>query len=492
MSPTASAVQAKAKPVKAAPPEVLEIDLSELTMPGVMKPLVRPAGASVERRHEIGKLLRKRTLRESHADYKAAGNRPDPLDLLADSNVGRQKDFIPLRMGRMAASPFTFLRGAACVMAWDLSMSPNNGIRVIMDGDAHINNFGFYGDARHQLVADLNDFDEVGGGPWEWDLKRLVASVVIAGRENGLTKSERTQAVLRCVGGYRWGITTAESMGMMDLWHHAAAPGHNPMVKIDPKAMVIVQKAITKAMQSTSATLLTKVAARGKQGTWRFREDPPILTRIDEKTRRKVIQGLELYMQLSTPDRAVMLQRYRLVDIAHRVVGVGSVGTRAYLALFIGNTDDDPLFLQIKECVAPAHAPYLPPLPQRFQEHQGTRVVTGQRVLQASSDVMLGETMVDGRPFFVRQMKNMKGGVDVTGLKGEPYYLYVQNCGALLARAHARGGDAAAICGYCGKSPVLDQALATWGEAYADQTEQDHARLLQAIKSGKVKAIQGV
>ena len=213
---------------------------------------------------------------------------------------------------------------------------------------------------------------------------------------------------------------------------------------------------------------------------------------MDDKTRDKVIKGLELYAQLSTPDRAIMLQRYRLVDIGNRVVGVGSVGTRAYLALFIGNTDNDPLFLQIKECVAPAHAPYLPPLPKQFQEHQGRRVVAGQRVLQAASDVMLGEATVDGRPFFVRQMKNMKGGIDTEGLTGELFKLCVQTCGALLARAHARGGDAAAIAGYCGKSEVLDEALAKWAEAYGDQTEQDHARLVHAIKVGKVKAIEGV
>lgn len=461
-------------------------------MPGIVKPIVRPAGASVERRHEIGRLLRKHTSRTSHAEYKAPSDRPDPLDLLARSNLGRRKDLVPLRMGRMAASPFTFLRGAACVMAWDLSMSPTSGIKVVMDGDAHINNFGFYGSPLGELVADLNDFDEVTEGPWEWDLKRLVASVVIAGRENGLSKAQRKEAVLRCVGGYRWGITTAESMGMLHLWHTAAMPGHNPMVKIDPKAMALIQKAIDKAVKSTSATLLPKVAARKGEGEWAFKENPPVLTGIDDKTRREVIRGLELYTQWSPSDRAVMLRRYRLVDIAHRVVGVGSVGTRAYLALLIGNTDNDPLFLQIKECVSPAHAPHLPTLPKQFLEHQGRRVVTGQRILQAASDVMLGETTVDGRPFFVRQMKNMKGGLDVTGLTGETYYLYVQNCGALLARAHARGGDAAAISGYVGKSEALDNALATWGEAYADQTEQDHERLVKAIKAGAVKAVQGV
>jgi uncharacterized protein (DUF2252 family) len=191
-------------------------------------------------------------------------------------------------------------------------------------------------------------------------------------------------------------------MPFFDLWYLGAAPGHNPMVKIDPKAMVIIQKAIAKATQSTSATLLPKVATRQGPGDWRFKEDPPILTKVDDKTRDKVIKGLEWYEQLSTRDRFVMLQRYRLVDISHRVVGVGSVGTRACLALFIGNTDHDPLFLQIKEYVEPAHAPYLPPLPKIYRKHQGRRVVNGQRVLQAVGDVMLGETTVDGRASFLR------------------------------------------------------------------------------------------
>lgn len=492
MSPLSNAIPTKSTSSKPAATESVNVDFSELIMAGKPTDIRLPIGSSVERRHEIGKLLRKSTPRVSHADYKTAANRPDPLDLLAKSNVGRRRDLVPLRMGRMAASPFTFLRGAACVMAWDLSKTPVSGVNVVMDGDAHVNNFGFFGTAQRQLVADLNDFDEVTIGPWEWDLKRLVASVVVAGRQNGLSKAECAEAVIRCVGGYRWGITSVESMGVFDLWYLAATPGNNPMVKnIDPKAMVIIQKAAARATQSTSATLLSNIAARDEIGNWRLKESPPVLTRVDDKTREDVIKGLQLYAKLSPADRDAMLKRYRLVDVGHRVVGVGSVGTRAYLALFIGNTDNDPLFLQIKECVAPAHAPYLPPLPKYLREHEGRRVVTGQRVLQAASDVMLGETTVGDRPFFVRQMKNMKGGVDVTGLTGEPFALYVQNCGALLARAHARGGDAAAISGYCGKSQVLDQAMATWADAYADQTERDHGSLVEAIKSGKINAITG-
>jgi uncharacterized protein (DUF2252 family) len=249
---------------------------------------------------------------------------------------------------------------------------------------------------------------------------------------------------------------------------------------------------VAKAKTQTNDTLLTKTAARSANGGWRLLEDPPILTRVDDQTREKIMQGLEEYSTNLPTERAFMLTRYHVADICHRVVGVGSVGTRAYLALLFGNDDNDPLFLQVKEAAAPAHAPYLPKLPKPYCDHDGLRVVMGQRSLQAASDVMLGPTHVDGRAFFVRQMKNMKASIPVEWLSGASFNFYAFSCGALLSRAHARVGDAAAINGYCGGGAVLDKALATWAEAYGDQTEQDHARLVQAIKSGKVKAIQGV
>lgn len=445
------------------------------------------------KRHEIGKALRARTPRELHADVKPAGNRPDPLDLLAASNVGRVEDLVPLRLGRMAASPFTFLRGAACVMAWDLWKSPNSGIHVIVDGDAHINNFGMYGTPQRDVIFDLNDFDEATIGPWEWDLKRLVASVNVAARENGLSKAERATAVMNAVAGYRWSADRLESMGVLDTWYlHAYPDNRSPLLKRGAQAEAIIAKTVAKAKSQTNATLLNKIGERGTSGGWRLREDPPILTRVDEKTREKVIQGLEEYWHGLPSERAFMLTRYHVVDVGYRIVGVGSVGTRAYLALLMGNDDSDPLFLQVKEAVSPAHAPYIGQLPPPYDKHQGQRVVMGQRALQAEGDVMLGPTHVDGRPFFVRQMKNMKASIPVEYLTGEAFYFYAKACGALLGRAHARVGDAAAIAGYCGGGAVLDKALATWAEAYGDQTERDHARLVQAIKSGRVKAIEGV
>jgi uncharacterized protein (DUF2252 family) len=446
-----------------------------------------------EKRRNIGKGLRIHTPRESHADTKPAANRPDPLELLAASNVGRQEDLIPLRMGRMAASPFTFLRGAACVMAWDLSRTPTSGIHVVMCGDAHINNFGLYGTPQRDVIFDLNDFDEVTIGPWEWDLKRLVASVNVAARENGLNKKERSEAVIQSVEGYRWNIDRLKDMGVLDVWYlHAYPDRKNPMVHIDAKSSAVLAKCVAKAKQQTNATLLTKVSERGVSGGWRLRDDPPVLTHLDQETRDGIIDGLNDYAESLPLERRYMLSRYHVVDVAHRIVGVGSVGTRAYLALLFGSDDNDPLFLQIKECVSPAHAPYLPPLPEEYLKHEGKRVVVGQRALQASSDIMLGITTIAGRPYFVRQMKNMKASVPVEWLTGESFNFYAWACGTLLARAHARAGDAAAIAGYCGNSAVLDKALATWAEAYGDQTEQDHDRLVKAIKSGKVTAIMDV
>jgi uncharacterized protein (DUF2252 family) len=497
MASSTKVVASKSKGDKSPDPKPVATQLTMVDLAGIHMVhderviRLRDADHPWPRRHDIGKALRDKTPRESQADFGVVGNRPDPLDLLAANNKGRQERLIPLRMGRMACSPFTFLRGAACVMAWDLSKTPNTGIRSIIDGDAHINNFGLYGTPQRDVIFDLNDFDEATIGPWEWDVKRLVASVNVAARENGMNKSERAEAVRRAVAGYRWNMDRLESVGVLDVWYlHAYPNSDNPLIKRDSSASSLIAKCVAKAKNQTNSTLLTKTAERSTSGGWRLGEDPPILTRVDDETREKIIQGLEEYARTLPPERAFMLNRYHVADVCHRVVGVGSVGTRAYLALLFGNDENDPLFLQVKESVSPAHAPYVPKLRKPYCEHEGMRVVMGQRALQASSDVMLGPTTVDGRPFFVRQMKNMKASVPVEELEGDSYNFYAYACGALLARAHARVGDAAALSGYCGNSAVLDDALAKWAEAYGDQTERDHDRLVKAIKSGKVAAIQ--
>jgi uncharacterized protein (DUF2252 family) len=320
-------------------------------------------------------------------------------------------------------------------------------------------------------------------------VKRLVASVNVAGRENGLNRHERSAAVQRCVQGYRFNVLRLQQMGVLDVWYLHAYPGRdNPLIKPDPKTKAVVRKTLAKAMRTENRTLLPKVAERGRNGSWRFRGDPPVLTRVEPSMKAKMLDALNRYSQTLPRERRLMLERYYLADVAHRVVGVGSVGTRAYLALLFGNGDDDPLFLQVKEAVQPAHAPYLPPLADETH-HEGKRVVMGQRALQASSDPMLGYTEIDGRDYMVRQMKNLKASVPIEWLTGEAFNFYAWACGTLLARAHSRTGDPAKIAGYCGKSAAFDQALALWAESYGDQTERDHATLVAAIKAGKIKAL---
>ena len=441
-----------------------------------------------EERRAEGKALRRKMPRESHAHWKVPKDRPSPIEMLRKNNEGRQEHLIPLRFGRMAASPFAFLRGSACVMAHDLSFTPVSGISTIIDGDAHLSNFGMYGTPQREVVFDLNDFDESMIGPWEWDLKRLVASVNVAGRQNGMTRKERATGVKRCVEGYRFNVRRLQSMGVLDIWYLHAYPGrHNPVVKIDPKAKAVFNKTLTKALHTDNHTLLPKVADH-KKNSWIFRESPPVLTKLNKATREKVIGSLKSYAESLSPERRFMLSRYHVVDVAHRIVGVGSVGTRAYLVLLLGTGDRDPLFLQVKEAVTPAHAPFLPRLGGDDLQHNGKRVVVGQRALQASSDPMLGFTDINGRHYYVRQMKNLKASIPVEWLTGSAFNFYAWACGAILARAHARTSDPARIAGYCGNSSAFDEALVEWAEAYGNQTEQDHATLVKAIRHGTVKA----
>jgi uncharacterized protein (DUF2252 family) len=290
------------------------------------------------------------------------------------------------------------------------------------------------------------------------------------------------------VEGYRFNARRLQSMGVLDIWYLHAYPGRdNPLAKADPKSKAVISKTLSKAQHTDNRALLPKVADRKAEGEWTFRDSPPVLTRVDKATRQKVIDSLVPYSLTLARERRIMLNRYHVADVAHRVVGVGSVGTRAYLVLLFGNSDDDPLFLQVKEATNPAHAPYLPPLGKEMN-HQGMRVIVGQRALQASSDPMLGYTCIDGRDFYVRQMKNLKASIPIEWLTGASFNFYAWVCGAILARAHARTSDPARIAGYCGNSSVLDQALATWAESYGNQTESDHAALVDAIQRGDVEA----
>lgn len=440
-------------------------------------------GRPLAKRRAVGKDLRNGVQRESHAQWMRSDGFPGAVEIVMAGNATREPDLVPLRLARMTASPFTFFRGAASVMAHDLAATPVTGINALIDGDAHINNFGLYGTPQRDVIFDLNDFDEAVIGPWEWDLKRLTASVNLAGRENGLSRSERAIAVRRCVCGYRTNADRLQNMGVLDTWYLHAYPGReNPLVKVDAKSRAVWSKAVAKASQQTNLALLSKLAE--KVGShWRFRNEPPVLTRVDSAVRQSVITALEEYADTLHRERKFMLTRYRIADVAHRVVGVGSVGTRAYVALLFGAGDNDPLFLQIKEAIVPALAPFISRVGRAEFSHEGKRIVTGQRALQSSTDVMLGWTQIDDRPFFVRQMKNMKGSIPIEWLSGNAFNFYVWACGAILARAHARTTDIALVAGYCGKSSTFDDALVDWAERYGDQTVVDHAQFVQAVAS---------
>ncbi len=447
---------------------------------------------SVPERLAIGKRLRKQLPREAHGEWSPEADRPNPLDIIDATSQGRQQDLIPLRMERMAASAFTFFRGAADIMAWDLSNTPITGFPVIMGGDAHLNNFGLYATPERIVTFDMNDFDEAVVGPWEWDLKRLAASVCIAGRDNGLKVKARREAVRICIDGYCANAIRFEKMGVLDIWYQHSHPEEVLATRkgvvgawIDPKTRNIWQKAISKAKRTTNETLLPKVAQRDQKGRWRFIADPPILTRVSPATYKNISEAMVEYVDTMTRERRLMMRNYHIADIAHRVVGVGSVGVRAYLVLLFGNGDSDPMFLQIKESGQPAHAPYLPKVPSEIKA--GQRVVMGQRLLQASSDFMLGWTTIEGRDFYVRQMKNMKGSVPVELLSGRSFNFYAFACGVILARGHARTGDIVKIAGYCGRSKKFTSAMADFAEAYADQNEKDHAALVSALSSGRYK-----
>lgn len=453
---------------------------------------LRGAGATWRDSWAAGKALRAQVPRASHAEWVPPADRADPVGHIEQSNRGRIDALVPLRVARMAASPFAFLRGAAAVMAPDLAATPTTGVHVVIDGDAHAANFGLYGTPQRDVVFDLNDFDETTIGPWEWDIKRLAVSIDVIGRDNGTERAERGAAVARMVQAYRTNMAALAERPVLDVWHlhsYADLDRIEPLIELDEQSRAVLDKAVERARQRTHAQLLTKAAEPTEGGSWRFKHDPPILARVDDATREQVIDALEAYTATIATDWQFMVRRYRVVDVAHRVVGVGSVGTRSYLALLLGHSHDDPLFLQVKEAIRCSYASWLPALPEDFT-HDGRRIVHGQRLMQASTDMLLGWTSVGERHFYVRQMKNMKGSIPVESLRGAPYAVYAWVTGLLLARAHARTGDAAMIAGYCGRSDALDRAIVAWADAYGDQNARDHAALVAAVDSGRLQGMQ--
>src|SRR5829696_4803029 len=454
------------------------------------------SGASLDyqQRHERGRAARRLVPRGSHAQWAPMPDRPDPVDLLEAQGRDRIQELMPIRYGRMMASPFAFMRGAAIVMAQDLASTPKSGIHAQLCGDAHLLNFGAYASPERALLFDLNDFDETLPGPWEWDLKRLAASFVVAGRDNGFDAADCRGAAQACVASYRRRMTRFSEMGELEVWYTRIGEEEVRGLLTEARAGKRTTKKLSKNVRKTrgrdSLQALSKLT-RVVDGRRIINDDPPLLVRIPEgdELRSQVYAILESYKRTLQEDRRHLLDRFRFVDAARKVVGVGSVGTRAYVVLLEGRDRDDPLFLQVKEAGASVLERYVESSPYEHHEHHGHRVVAGQRLMQAASDIFLGWfRSTEGRDFYWRQLKDMKGLAKVESMSTDELVLYAGLCGWALARAHARSGDRVQIAAYLGKSERFDGAIADFAKDYADQTERDHAALCAAVKSGKVPA----
>ncbi|WP_121748053.1 DUF2252 domain-containing protein [Streptomyces sp. E2N166] len=439
-----------------------------------------------------GKALRTRVPRSAHADLTLDASRPDAVSAVEESNRGRIPGLTPIRVGRMAATPFAFLRGSAGLMAYDLARTPTTGIGAQICGDAHAANFGLYGDARGGLVIDLNDFDETVHGPWEWDLKRLAASIVLAGREAGADEDTCREAAHDTAGAYRRTMRLLAKLPTLDAWN--AIADEELVSHTDAHDLLgTLERVAEKARANTSGRFAAKSTEATEDGGRRFADVPPVLRRVPAGEAAAVAAALEPYLATLSEDRLPLLARYAVHDVAFRVVGTGSVGTRSYVVLLLDHRGE-PLVLQVKEARPSALLPHLAAVGFDAPEaaHEGRRVVMGQKRMQVVSDMLLGWTAVDGRPFQVRQFRNRKGSVDATALAADQMDDYGRMTGALLARAHAHSADPRIIAGYCGKNDELDEAVAAFAVAYADRTEADHAELVDAVRAGRVAAELGV
>jgi uncharacterized protein (DUF2252 family) len=460
-------------------------------------------------RMEAGKKARKDVPRSSHAEWEPFAGRPDPVELLEEQATTRVPELVPIRYGRMSVSPFTFFRGAALLMSSDLAHTPDSGLKVQVCGDAHLSNFGGFASPERELVFDLNDFDETLPGPWEWDVKRLTASVAVAGRARGFSPAARRTLLLGCVCRYREAMRRFAGMGNLQVWYSMLSgdvlsdamaglkAGHRK--EFASRVKKATEKATTKDSMKAFAKLTTRV-----DGQLQIISDPPVIVRAvdllpadEARDLQGAMQGLfDEYKATLQDDRRRLLEGYRFVDMARKIVGVGSVGTRCWILLLEGRTTaQDPLFLQFKEAGASVLERFLGD--SEFENH-GRRVVEGQRLMQSVSDIMLGwlhtDDGLDGRPrdFYGRQLWDWKFSADIDTMTPRIMGPYVEMCAWTLARAHARSGDRLALASYLGGSDVFDGAIADFAEAYADQSERDYEALLGAIKSGRVTAETGI
>ncbi|MFZ0092212.1 MAG: DUF2252 domain-containing protein [Solirubrobacteraceae bacterium] len=463
------------------------------------------AQRTVAERVARGKAARAQTPRSSHAAFEPSSTRADPLDLLEAQAQTRVPELVPIRYGRMLVSPFTFFRGAAKIMAHDLATTPQSGLTVQCCGDAHLSNFGGFASPERRLVFDLNDFDETLPGPWEWDLKRLAASMLIAARDNGFGAKDQERIVLDTVSEYRLAMRRFAGMGNLEVWYTHIEVG--PLIReigrtVSRKAAKQTERGVAKARTRDSMSAFSKLT-QVVDGTPRIVDQSPLIVPVRHLAgafdRDEIFSELShllgVYRDSLDFDRRVLLDQFELIDFARKVVGVGSVGTRAWIALLLGRDGDDPLFLQMKE--AEASVLEEPLEASEFSNH-GERVVTGQRLMQAASDIFLGwvhvVSPVDGieRDFYGRQLKDWKASIEIDQMVAAGMDFYGKMCGRTLARAHARSGDRIAIAAYLGGGESFDRALLEFSIAYADQNDADYQRLAAAVKSGRLTAETGL
>ena len=446
-------------------------------------------------RVEVGRARRRATPRSRHAEVDLDSAR-DPIGLLREQAAERDPRLIPIRHQRMAVSPFTYFRGAALPMAWDLARCASSGITAQLCGDAHLSNFGMFGTPERHLYFDVNDFDETLPGPFEWDVKRLAASLEIAGRERDFRQARRRDAITGAVRSYREAMAGFAAMSTLDVWYsHLDVDRLIPpfLKSLDRVRTPAVWKAIESARAHDSMQAFERLT-RIVDGEPRIVEDPPLVVPIERASGLSPERAHELVRTMTTDyrktlqwDRRHLLEQYRVVDVAHKVVGVGSVGTRCWIVLLIDRPSGSPLFLQVKEAQASVLERFLPK--STFRNH-GHRVVAGQRLMQAASDVFLGWNRSHwddaSRDHYVRQLRDWKGSAEVAKMSAAGLSLYGEMCGWTLARAHARSGDRVAIAAYLGSSDVFDRAIADFASGYADQNALDHAELLRAMEDGRL------
>ncbi len=469
------------------------------------RPPVAVPHLSVAERVARGKAARNEVPRASHAVFEPAPGRFDPVELLERQAATRVPELVPIRYGRMLVSPFTFYRGAAMIMAHDLGSTPRSGLTVQCCGDAHLSNFGVFASPERRLVFDINDFDETLPGPWEWDVKRLAVSMLIAAQDNGYRAKDQERIVLETVARYRTAMAEFAPMDNLELWYsHLEIEGVVKEMAAQFKSRMVkrTEQQLAKARTKDSMAAFSKLT-HVVDGEVRIVDQSPLIVPIEQLApgdeRAEMFDGLRQlmrgYRQTLEFDRRVLLEQFQLADFARKVVGVGSVGTRAWIALLLGRDGQDPLFLQMKEAEASVLEEILGP--GQFKNH-GQRVVTGQRLMQATSDIFLGwlhvKSGLDGqeRDFYGRQLKDWKGSAEIEQMVPEGMTVYGKLCGWTLARAHARSGDRIAIASYLGKGDSFDRAILEFSKAYAEQNQRDYDKLAQAAKSGRITALTGL